>query len=90
MLRIVSATVIGTGSISVIIIISTIEVWIDGNWNTEKEEINTAEGGAKPPAVVTLRKLNPEELMGLGQGHVAREQQNQDFNSDVTPSPVSC
>lgn len=51
MLHRVSATVIGTGSISVIIIISTIEVWIDGYWHTEKEEINTAEGGTSHPLV---------------------------------------
>lgn len=36
------------------------------------------------------RKPNPEKLMGLGQGHIARERQNQDFSSDVTPRPVLC
>lgn len=48
-----SGTLIGTGSILVIIIISTIEVWIYGYWNTEKGEMNTAEGGASKVLVYT-------------------------------------
>lgn len=44
-----SGTIIETGSILVIIIISTIEVWIDGYWNTEQGDISNAEGGASNP-----------------------------------------
>ena len=51
MLGIVSGTIIGAGSILVIIIISTIAVWIEVCWNTEKREVNTAEVGASNPLV---------------------------------------
>lgn len=51
MLGIVSGTIIGAGSILVIIIISTTAVWIDVYWNTEKREVNTAEVGASNPLV---------------------------------------
>lgn len=34
------------------------------------------------------RKPNPEELTGLGQGHLARARQNQGFSSDIEPRPV--
>lgn len=50
MLGIVSGTVIGAGSI-LVIIISTAAVWIDVYWNTEKREVNTAEVGAGNPLV---------------------------------------
>lgn len=51
MLGLVPGTIIGAESILVIIIMSTIEVWIDGYWNTEKRELNAAEGGVRKPLV---------------------------------------
>ena len=50
MLGLVSGTIIGIGSI-LVIIISAIEVWIDVCWNAENREVNPAEVGVSNPLV---------------------------------------
>ena len=71
MLGLVSGTIIGIGSI-LVIIISTIEIWIDVCWNAENREVNPAEVGVSNPLVFIWGK-SLEKLERRGQGHIAGE-----------------
>jgi hypothetical protein len=46
----VSGIIIGTAS-TLVIIVSTTEVWVDSYWNIEKGEINIAKEGVSNPLV---------------------------------------